>query len=445
MTTVKHAYIASMFDRIAAMRRDPLVANSMFISLSSASMGALGFLYWIIAAHFYPAAQVGVASTLVSASVLIGYVGLLGFDVAFVRLLPSSAERDDEISTGLILVFVFSLVLAVAYVAVVPSVVHQLTFLRTDPVEAAAVALYFAFGAVNLVTDSVFISARSAFYNFLVDGILQGSVRLALPVALTGLGAFGLFSSFGMASLAAVAASVILMMWRFSYRPQLRVSIVTLRRVYRFAAASYVAELFTMVPVLVMPLVVISELGSVMAGYFYLALSVANLIYAVGLAVGQSLLAEGSNESRGLAELGRRAARLQVAVLVPTVVLIAASHLVLSAFGKGYASSGATPLIVLLAAAPFVGLKNWGVALLRLRNQLASVTWANGAVAVMVTVFAVATAHRGLVWVAFSWLIANLTGCVWVVTALVAGRSKHVSVGSGSVAGSPGDGSSPLG
>src|SRR5690349_1833916 len=90
--------------RSLSMRDDHLLRNSVFITLSNASQGAFGFAFWLLGAHFYSANDVGLATTLVTAVILIAYISLLGFNNTFVRYLPSSVERDDEINTGLILV-----------------------------------------------------------------------------------------------------------------------------------------------------------------------------------------------------------------------------------------------------------------------------------------------------------------------------------------------------
>ncbi|HET6793718.1 MAG TPA: oligosaccharide flippase family protein [Acidimicrobiales bacterium] len=403
---------AGLTGRFRALRGDLLVTNSFFIALSNASMGALGFLFWIVAAHLFPPAEVGLATTLVSAAILIGYASLLGFNNTFIRYLPSSARRDDEINTGLILVFLGALVIGGAYVGAIPSFVPQLGFLRARPLESVAIVVFVAFGSVNLVTDAVFVAYRSARYNFLVDGLLQGTIRLALPVALVGLGAFGLFAAFGVASTAAVVASIALLAWRFSYRPRLRVSFDVLRRVFRFGAANYLAEMMTMAPVVALPLIVVHQRGPAEAGYFYLAMSIANMLYAVFIAVGTSLFAEGSQPGERLGRLAHRSGRLQLIALAPAVVIAAGAHRILSVFGSGYAGHGTTALVVLAAASPAVALKHWTAAMLRVRHQLRALVAANFAVGAVPAVLAAWWGHRGIAWVAVAFLAGNVVAGV---------------------------------
>ena len=413
-----------MIRRILGVRQDRLVMNSFFIMLSNASMGVLGFLFWIVATRVYHPDQVGIATTLVSAGILIASAGQMGFNISFVRFLPTSERRSDEINTGLAVVFLTSLIIGVGYVAVVPSVVQQLHFLRSDPWEAAAIVAFIAMGAVNVSTDSVFIAFREAKYNVVVDGLLQGTIRLVLPILLVGLGTFGLFASYGVASLSAVVASVVLMMWRYSYRPRPAISRAILRHMFRFGLTNYLAELCTMVPVLLLPLIVIRARGSAAAGYFYLALTIANMIFMAGQAVGQSLLAEGSHRDASLGDLARRAGRLQLVMLAGTLVLMAGAHRILFVFGRAYAAHASLCLVVLLASTPAVGMRNWSIALLRLRHQLRPVLAANVCLAVIPCVLAALTARHGLVWVAVSWLAGNLVAGLVATSALLGSRRR---------------------
>jgi O-antigen/teichoic acid export membrane protein len=391
------------------LRQDHLVKNAFFIALSNASMGVLGFLFWILAARLFPPGQVGLATTLVSGAVLIAYASQLGFNNTFVRYLPVSSEPDAEISTGLVLVFLSALVIGTVYVVVVPSSVPQLHFLRTNLVEAGLMVVFTAFGAVNLVTDAVFIAYRSAFYNFVVDGVLQSIIRLGAPALLVGLGAFGLFAAFGVASTAAVIASIVLMVAKFSYHPRPVVSLRVVRRVFRFGSANYVAALLTMVPILLLPIIVVRDVGAAAGGYFYLALQMANLLFNASLAACQSLFAEGSNRVGNLRHLAARSVRIQVYLLLPLAVFMAGTgHWILVIFGRSYAAHGTLTLAVLAASTPGVILNYWTSTLLRIRHQLLALIVSNVVLAAVTCGLAAWWVGRGIAWVALAWLIGNL-------------------------------------
>lgn len=61
--------------------KDPLYKNSIFLMLSSVTGAGTGFVFWVIAARFYSAEDVGLASAIVSAMRMIGMLSVLGLDL----------------------------------------------------------------------------------------------------------------------------------------------------------------------------------------------------------------------------------------------------------------------------------------------------------------------------------------------------------------------------
>ena len=74
--------------RLAA---DHLVRNSLYLILSSGLQAALGFAFWIITARLFSLSDVGRASALISAAILMAYLALLGLPEshAILRALPA--------------------------------------------------------------------------------------------------------------------------------------------------------------------------------------------------------------------------------------------------------------------------------------------------------------------------------------------------------------------
>lgn len=393
----------------ARWRHDHLLRNSLFLTLSTASQGAFGFVFWLVAAHLYGADEVGVATTLVTATILIAYASLLGFNNAFVHMLPTTASRDEEASTGLTLAAVAAATLAAAYILVAPLLVRQLRPIAGRPLEVIGFVVLVAFSTMNLLTDSVFVAHRAAHLNFAVDGILQSAAKVGLLVTLVGLGAFGVFAATGVAAVAAVVLSVALLGMRFGYRIRPRISLPVVRSVFHYAGATYVADLLMMLPGFVIPIVIVRDLGAAAGGYFYIALQMANALYAVGVAVSQSLFAEASYEDIAAEGSLRRSAKLLILLLVPlAVVLVVGRDVALGIFGADYAANASGALALLALAAPCVAMNHWTATVTRIRLRLRLLVGTNAAFGVLTCVAAAAVGSRGLTWVSGAWLAGNL-------------------------------------
>ena len=415
---------------LARKRADHLWRNSFDISLAFGTMGVFGFVFWALCAQLFAPAEVGVATTLVSATSLLSFFSLLGFNSTFIRVLPASRNRNAELNTGLILVFATSLAFAAAYVLSVPGLVSELRLVAESLPYALGFIVLTAFAAVNLLTDSVFVAYRAAKYNVLVDGLLQGATKLICAGAFVGLGAYGIFAASGVAASVAVVLSIVFLAARFGYRPRVEVSFGVVRRVFGFSASSYVANLLNIVPLFLLPLIVIGQRGASEAGYFYVAFQIANLLYAVAYAISESLFAEGSYAESGLGDLVQRAARLLGLVILPASALIAvASPWLLLIFGEPYSQHATWTLAVFALAAPAIAVNTSAASLLKLTGQLPALIMSNVVYVVVICGLAAASADSGLVFVACAWLLGNVASAAFASVALLLGARRGSRVG----------------
>ena len=126
----------------AFIRTDQMLRNSLYLILNMGVQAALGFGFWIIAARFFSTTSIGQASSLISASTLISFSGLLGLNTALVKFLPTSRQRNRLITAGLTIVATCSTVVAVFYVLLMP--------LLSKPISFVAHSLPLAIGFIVL-------------------------------------------------------------------------------------------------------------------------------------------------------------------------------------------------------------------------------------------------------------------------------------------------------
>jgi O-antigen/teichoic acid export membrane protein len=391
------------------LSEDHLVRNALFLLLSSGTMGTFGFVFWLLAAHLYSSVSVGQAATVIAAMTVISYISDLGLTNTLIRFLPTSQDPDAEINTALILTTVLAMVIATCYLLIAPNLVPNIRFLRENPLTAVGFVLLNGCAAANLLTDSVFIANRRSQYNFLVDGVMQGVVKLGCLGGFVGIASYGIFVSNGIGAAVAVAASLVFMFWRVGYHPRLKVDLAVFTRTLHFSLTNYVSSVFQLLPLLFLPIIVVNGDGPRGAAYFFIAFNLANLAYAVSFAMGASLFAEGSQGKADIPGLARRAAKLLLPVTIGiALVLGVAAHWILKIYGTEYAQDATSALIVLLAALPIVALNNFGQVLLKLRNRLITMIIVNLSSFVVILGLATLWSSKGLSWIAFAWLLGNL-------------------------------------
>ncbi|HKX73568.1 MAG TPA: oligosaccharide flippase family protein [Candidatus Saccharimonadales bacterium] len=398
-----------MKEKIRQLHSDSLVRNSFYLMLSTGIMAVLGFVFWFIAARMFSPADIGIATTLISAMNLISYIGLLGFNSTFIRMLPTSKNRSSEMNTGLILGTGAAIAAATAYILLVPTIAPALSLVHDNPLYAIGFIAMTAMASVNLLTDSIFIAFRAAKYNLFIDGIVMSLVKLALPFAFVGLGAYGLFAASGAAAVSALVLSLFFLIKNFEYRPRLNLDKSTLNGVVKYSLANYVANLLNIAPTLILPLVIINHLGPANAGYYYLGFMVANLLYTVVYAVSQSLFAEGSYADRGLRELMKRGSVVIAAIMIPGAAAIYfGATLLLSVYGGSYAVEAAPLLQIFALAGPLVAVYTIANVLLRITKQTWAIIIVNVVYMVSIGGFAELWAGNGLVWIGYAWLVGHI-------------------------------------
>jgi O-antigen/teichoic acid export membrane protein len=387
---------------------DNLFRNSIYLMLTTGIMAAFGFFFWLIATHLYTPDQIGVGTALISAMTLISFISLLGFNSTFVRILPNSENRNNEINTGSILVISAAAIIAVGYTWLVPYIAPSLSIIHTNFWYTAGFVVMVALASINSLTDSIFIAYRAAQYTLITDGLFTAGSKLLLPLLFIGLGAYGVFAAAGLAASIGMVASIAFLIFKFGYRPEWKIDTTTLKKVWSYSSANYVANITNVVPTLILPIIIIDHLGATATADYYLAFTVINLLYSVSNSVSQSLFAEGSYNESTLRELLKNAAIILVTIMIPAAIILGGiGPFILGFFGKSYSTGGSSIITILAIASPLVATYSIGSTLLRIRHQVYSVMAVNIVYAVTVSGLAILWINKGLTWVAIAWTAGN--------------------------------------
>ena len=388
----------------------------MYIILNSGAQAVLGFGFWLLAARFFDTAAVGRASSLISATSLLSFLGLLGLNTTFIRYLPGTAQRNRLISAGIALVAVCGGVAALIYVFLTPLLAPSVAFVVHHAPMAIGFVLLTAATGVNLLTDSIFIAAGKSSYNALLDGVIGGAFRIVLIVTLAGGGAFSIFGASSMGYASAAIASLLFMVRVLKWRPSLSNFWHVIKPVFRFSGANYVGNAFNLLPSLVVPLILISRDGATMEAYYYVAFQLGAVLYTATAAVEQAFLAEGASSGRMDKATLVRSLRLLLAFCIPTLlVVLLFGHFMLAAFGANYSAHAEGCLIAIASGILPQAALSWFLTVLRLSGGLKAIVWSNAVCGTAVIGLAWVLAPHGLTAVSISWPIGICAG------ALVAG------------------------
>ncbi|MGV9626024.1 lipopolysaccharide biosynthesis protein [Streptomyces sp. NPDC003487] len=398
-----------------------LLRTALLLVLAMGSTAGFSFLFWIVAARWYPADQVGLATSLVSAVQLLSVLSMCGLDNALIRFPVPVERRNAQVSQVVLAVAGISTVVAVAYLLGLPLYGGQLLFVRQNPLWIAMFVAGCMAAAVNLVVKSVFTGAQRPGYNLGIDGLTQGVTKVGLLVVLAALGVAGIVGSVALGAAVSCLLALLVLVRRFGLRVDLKGRNTRLREAFVFSLASYFSNLAALAPVLALPLIVLHHRGPEDSGYYYIAYQIAALLTAVANAIGEALFAEVADDATRLGHALRRSALLTAVALVPAVAGIALlSGPLLSVFGPGYASGGKTLLTVLALASLPSALLTWSSVGLKLLRRMRPLTAANAVAAVTTLGLAQWWAGNGLEWIGYALAIGSLCGGLIATAGLLA-------------------------
>ena len=427
---------------IKRVRSDSLVRNSLYLMASTVVTAGLGYVFWVLAAHFFTRQEVGIGSAIISLCSTSALLTYLGSSAILIERLPAS-EHTSQWTTTLVRVSLITAgATAVATAAAVPMLRaahdYRMFFSTTPPILVAVVGAA-TWTLVNLF-GAAFIAARRAGRFLSIQSLVSAAkLALILPLAASGIGAMGLVAAWvaGAALGVGIGAAWLIPQMRLGRQPSLRPhrqGAVTSkfglrprwrprhRRAHTPPSGSSVRHLLGQhltsvggaVTPLVLPILVVIRLGVTLNAYFYITWMIGAAFFMVSPSVAQAVFAEGVRAHSNLRSVVVKALRVIMVLLAPAmVVMIVGGKFVLGLFGASYAAAGYGLLILLAVSAIPDAVSNVAVVVLRVTQRLGYSTVLNLGILVMTLVGAwVLMPPLGIAGVGVAWLGAQTVGAI---------------------------------
>ncbi len=399
----------------------PQFANSLALILGRMAASGLGFLTWLVLARLYAPTEVGLASGLISATMLLVQLSLLGIGSAFITRYPRYRENSTRLlDTSLGLVSGAALLGAGIFILLSARFFTELSIIAEQPAFALLFFLMALFGGLNSLMDSFSIAFRRS-DQVLLRNILFGVTTISAGVIfslLTARDSIYIISGWVLAGLGACLLGGV-QLWktlsRYHFRWRLDWGIAG--ELITTGLPNYLLTLSERAPNWVLPILVTELISPADNARWYAVWMTAWVVYQIPISVGQNLFADVSRYPERLKSLVAHSHRTSLIVggLVGTLMLIFAP-LFLSLLGREYALQGTLPLRILsLAVYPGIFVQAYyavcrGTSRLREATVTGLVTGLAGTAAA-----AVAGLSYGLAGMAAAWLAVQSIAGVWAV------------------------------
>lgn len=390
-------------------KNDSQLQNSFFIMLGSLSIAGFGFIFWAIVARIFSDATVGIATTLLSVSSLISLLSLAGFDVAFVRFLPKQIDRSKYINSGLIVTSLASLIISLIFIPIITYSNPVFANIFAQPLNVAYFIIFTLFSTLNLLTNSVFLASKSAVYIFMINTAFS-VLKVILPLLITFDNPMTIFNIAGISQVIGVALSIGAMIKYLGFKLQLTIDKEVLRSTFKYTLSVYVASVLNLLPPTVLPLMIASQLGTKEPAYYYMAFTIASILYTIAYSAMQSAFAEGSHNDERIHEYIKKGFKLASVLMIPSaVLLIFGANTLLHVFGKSYSNEGAYLLQLFCVSSLFVALYSGIGSILKVKKMTGALIMMNSVYVATIFITAyVLLPSMHLPAVGYAWIAGNI-------------------------------------
>jgi O-antigen/teichoic acid export membrane protein len=445
-------------DLLRRIATDSLARNSFYLMASTVITAAVGYFFWIIAAHSFTKQEIGLGAAVISLCSTISLVTYLGPSAMLIERLPKCEHSSEWTATFRRTCSATGIVTAtVMAITVLPAVLisHNYRSFFTGTSEIVlAVACAGTISLLNLI-GFAFIAARRA-GRFLSMQALVSAAKLVCLFPLAVFGAAGLVEAWVASAAVGIVVAIVWLvptmgLGRHHHRGSRR-STCGLQRVrgrlrwrvrhrrrssapgdnsyMRRLVGQHLTSLGEMLTPLALPVLVVTRLGAEPNAYFYVTWMMGATFFLVSPAVATAVFAEGVRANTGLRNEVAKAMKIIAVLLIPMMlVMIAGGRIILGLFGASYAAAGYTLLLLIAISAIPDAVSNVGTSIWRVSRRLGYAAVLN--LGIMVTTLLGAwflMPPLGITGVGVAWLSAQILGALASLPAYTEVRGVRYAV-----------------
>ena len=402
-------------------RNDSLVRNSIYIMATNVVTAALGYLFWIVAAHTFSANDVGLGAALISVMALASTLATLGLDSTLVQVLPrrvSGYAWSLALNAGLATGILSGLLAGVIVVVALPLFSPQFAIVGHNAGYVFAFVVGVPVMIVSTLLDQAFIAERAAHNKLLRNlgvAVLKVPLLVLLVVLIAQIGALGILLP-GVLAMVVMLMGGLLLLLRLgrAYCLATRGIVRQVRSMLSLLAGNQFIDLGGLLPYYLLPVFVAARLSPADNAYYYTTLRLAEFFTMGAYAVSMSLFAEGSHAAEDLSRKVRSSILVIGVIIGPAMLFCFLSgRYILLLFGPGYAQHGLVLFMIFVASTLPDAITDVYLAVLRVQRRLRFAGLLNISMGALNLALAwILLPRLGIAGAGWAFVIAQTTGSV---------------------------------
>ncbi len=401
---------------IAYFYKDKLYRNASYLVMSNLVISITGFLFWVIAARLYEPSDIGMASVLISMMAFFSIFAVSGFDVTSIRFLPSMDDEEGGklISTSFLFAIAISLTLSTAFILLIDLFAPSISILKS-PIYGLMFIVSSVSFCVFYLLNGMFI-ARMRSDLVLLKGSLQGALKVIFLPFLIIAGGFGIYLSYALSVIVGLLLSIFLIVRLYS-KISLCFDFDVLKKTLVFLSGNYISSIFSQLPNLLFPIIILNMISGADAAYFYMPWHMFFVFFGFIGPINAAFLMEGSyDEKEKEIEMGEvKAIKLcSLVVLGGLVLFLVFGRFILSLFGARYANADNLLYVLAVSLVP-AAINQIYLTLKNIRKEMKILTSLNMLIySSSLVLGTLLIPSFGILGIGYGWFIGQSLGTVWI-------------------------------
>jgi O-antigen/teichoic acid export membrane protein len=351
-----------------------IISNAASLIGTFGVTSGLGFVYWWVAAQLFDKAEVGLASALISAMMLMGTLGMLGLGTLMIgELRRRRAIAVSLISGALVVASITAGSLGLIFALITSQTSDEFAIL-TDTGYLLLFVVGTAVTGALLVLDQALLGLLRGTLQLYRNAIFAAGKLLILAVvglAFVNLNSMAIYATWLAGNLLSIIPLAFIALPHLLQQHEM----VSARHVFRelrgAALAHHVLNVSVQTSQFALPVLVTFLFSAVVNASFYVAWLIVSILFIIPAALTQTLYAVSSAEDQASPRQIRLTLRLSLFfVSAGVLVLVVGAPLILGIFGQAYADQASPSLrIMALAAFPMI-IKVHYIAIFQIRRKI---------------------------------------------------------------------------
>lgn len=408
-----------ILDTLKEIYADSLLKNSSYLIASNFFGMILGFFFWMIATRYYTPNDIGITSAILSSMLLISTASLIGLPSSLTFYLPiykkeSSKKINRIINSCMIVTIIISIILSLIFVLGIDMLSPELKHSLEDPKLIMIFIITTIMTTISTLMSGIFTAGKRSSFHMVKENIF-GFTKIFPLILLAGSGIIGIFLSWSIGLVITMIVGSFLLFKLWKYIPMFTFDPI-IKNMANFSFGNYVAGILHNLPKFLFPIIIVNSISAESAGYFFIAMTIAGLLYGIPTSTVGPFLAECYNKDKFWNNVNKTI-KFNISLLIPGLLFFMIfGKFVLDIFNPKYTDSSFMTLIILSVTSIPLSLIVIFNTIRLAQNKIISTIKINGIVSsIAISLSLLFIKDLNIEGVALAYLIANSITAIIII------------------------------